>query len=189
MIIGLTGQRHSGKSQAAKYLIEKYGFVKAHPFDGGKEMCKVYYQRMGFTEDESERMVNGDLKDVPQDRLPGGVSSRFFMEKFGKFLFDVGPEWTLGVELNRTMRYKLTAPDIVIESLVYEERVFRTFDDAFVIMLERYSSQEGSETSKVVKTIVPDIIISNNTDSLDDLYAKLDQVILERRSVVTCRNY
>ena len=86
IILGLAGLRRAGKSTAADHLVAAHGFVRLHPFDGGKAAARGYYMHIGIDEDTAWRMTDGDLKDTPCELLPGNATSRDFLEPFGKFM-------------------------------------------------------------------------------------------------------
>lgn len=182
MIIAFTGKRNVGKTTAANYLVQKHDFVRAHPFNPGKAMCKAYYQYCGATEDEAERMINGDLKDPPSVYLPGNSTSRFLMEEWGMFSGKVlGPAWTLGVELKKIQRDQ---PDknIVIESLVYEEPWVRVhFPNTIVVRLLRPETEDlnigyTKNTDAAEKEIVVNYVLKNK-GSVGHLYEKIETML------------
>ena len=76
LLIGLTGLRNVGKSTVADLLVEEFGFVKVHAFDGGKYAAREWFRYVTDDEDVADRMVFGDLKDKPSRYLPGGVAPR-----------------------------------------------------------------------------------------------------------------
>ncbi|MFT0892971.1 deoxynucleotide monophosphate kinase [Pseudochelatococcus sp. G4_1912] len=74
MIIGLTGLAGSGKTTAANYLVEHYGFTR-HRMAGP---IKAMLHCLGL----NERHTDGDLKEVPCDLL-GGKTPRHAMQTLG----------------------------------------------------------------------------------------------------------
>lgn len=176
MIIGLTGERRVGKSEVVKILLEQ-GFVRCHPFDGGKAACVGYFMHLGASADDAERMVNGDLKDVPSPILPGNAMPRDLMEPFGAFMGQtMGVEWTLGAELAATFRAH-PGRDVVAESLVYEADLFRSLG-GLLIRIERPGVKRpaGMMTDAFQRTIQADVTIYND-GTLDDLRRKILDLI------------
>lgn len=166
MMIGFTGLRYVGKSTAADILV-KHGFTKAHAFGPGKAMCITYYEYLGIDHDTAVRMVHGDLKDTPCDKLPGGVSSRYFMEPFGKFMgVAMGADWTLAVELDKMRRDGIDR--VTIESLVYEAPIFRERGGVIVRLLRDGAKPTGDHTDVAQAEIREDFVIDNN-GSVDQL--------------------
>jgi hypothetical protein len=174
MIIGLTGRRGVGKSTIADALVER-GFVRAHPFAGGKAMSRVYFCRLGATVDEAHRMTDGDLKDTPSRFLPHHSTPRHFMEKFGYFMgVTMGPEWTLGAELDSLAW--LGARGIVVESIVYEAEALRRRGGVVVrILRPDVEGPSGEETDKAEATIDADYTVINQGSlrSIPDLVDSL----------------
>jgi hypothetical protein len=82
LVIGLCGLAGSGKSTAARYLVEHHGFVR-RPFAALlKRMLRTLLHGRGVPSDVTERMVDGDLKDTLTPYL-GGASPRRAMETLG----------------------------------------------------------------------------------------------------------
>lgn len=159
-IIGLTGHRGVGKTEVAKAL-QEHGYVDAHPIEGGKRMAVAFYEYLGIDPETSHRMAYGDLKDTPHPALPGGVDSRYFLERLGHFLFKLGPEWTIGAELSRQKR--MGADKIVVSSVCYEEPVVRRAGGTIVkVVRPGHKGPVGDKTDKAVESIVPDITLVND---------------------------
>lgn len=175
LMIGFTGLRGVGKSLAADTLVKKHGFAKAHAFGPGKEMCVAYYEYMGIDAHTAWRMVHGDLKDTPCEKLPNGVASRYFMEKFGKFMgVDMGPDWTLAVELDRMQRNG--NKHVTVESLVYEAAVFRN-KGGFIVRMERDGVKPSGEHTDEAQAKVKEDITINNNGSVEELEDKLFDLV------------
>ena len=81
MIIGLVGQRRSGKDTAAQALIE-CGFEPVKFAEGLKVMLRSLFSSLGANETDVERMIEGDLKEQPSHLL-GGKTPRFAMQSLG----------------------------------------------------------------------------------------------------------
>lgn len=73
-IIGLSGPAGSGKSTAAKYLVHRHGFTLVKFATPLKNMLRA----IGLT----EREIEGDLKDIPSDKLCGRTP-RYAMQTIG----------------------------------------------------------------------------------------------------------
>lgn len=149
-LVALTGKRNVGKSTAADKLVNEYGFVRIHAFDGGKAATVQYFEYLlaglvKYPAAYALRMVYGDLKDLPCEHLPGGVAPRFFMEEFGKFMgVTLGTPWTMEMEIARARRLHGHDAKLIVESLIYEADVFRNLG-GYILRLER----PGHEGPKV----------------------------------------
>lgn len=80
MIIGFTGRKGSGKDTVASFLPFEFEQVK---FAGAlKDMFRAFLIYCKVDEETIERMVEGDLKEVPQEILQG-KTPREFMQRLG----------------------------------------------------------------------------------------------------------
>jgi hypothetical protein len=179
LIIGLSGRRGVGKSLVANHLVEQHGFLRIHPFQGGKAACVGYFVHVGATPDEASRMVNGDLKDLACPLLPDNQTPRFFMEKFGQFMgVQVGPEWTIGQEVRLALERDPNVR-LIAESIVYEVDVIRNMGGVIVEVVREGSTITGLETDKATALITPDIRFQNNGNSLTKLCKEVDLLLGE----------
>ncbi|WP_454012124.1 hypothetical protein [Aquamicrobium terrae] len=162
-IIGFTGKRNVGKSTAAALLEEEFGFERIHPVGALKEAWRQYLSVVTGSVHIAERMVYGDLKDVPSEFLPNKSTPRFYFEKAGKFQADLGVEWTLGLEFQIARREFPRAP-LVVESIVYEAPWLRSQGGKVVRLLRPgFDGPEGVETDAAQADIEVDFTISATT--------------------------
>jgi hypothetical protein len=176
LLLGITGKRNVGKSTVANLLESKYGFARVHAFDGGKMAAEAYFRHITGLAPMAERMVYGDLKDVPSPYLPGNAAPRYFLEKFGNFMgVTLGVEWTLAMEIARVRRETPNAP-IVVESVVYEAPWFKA-QGGFVLRLERpeHEGPAGIASDSVQAAIEADETIEAR--SVDELERKANLLI------------
>ncbi|WP_375264138.1 hypothetical protein [Palleronia sp.] len=177
IIIGLTGFRQVGKSSVADHLVENHGFQRLHPFEGGKVACRAYFSHIGATEDEARRMTDGDLKDKPSSYLPDEQTPRYFMERFGYFMgVELGPEWTLGRELDR-VKNSGQGGRYVVESIVYEVDALRNAGGAVVRINREGVGISGLKTDAAVREIVPDADFDNSGQCKTDMAERFDEML------------
>ena len=173
MLIGFTGKRHVGKSFAAGVLREA-GFIPTHTFAPGKAAAEAYFVHIGATREQAREMVHGRLRDVPSSLLPGNAKPRSFLEELGYWWGGhMGPEWTLGVELNRLYDVYPYA-NVVVESVVYEAPLFK-HRGGRVVRLIRPTIEDNADaarTNRAEADIVADVTIIND-GSLEDLRRKV----------------
>lgn len=183
LLIGLTGERGVGKSEAAR-ILARHGFQSLHAFGCGKAMCITYYVRLGIDPEEAVRMVDGDLKDTPCHHLPGGVSSRYFMERFGHFMgVTMGSEWTLGAEI-KYMRRRHPSSNFVVESLAYESSLFKELGGTVVRLVRDGNRPKGEFTDKGQSHVRHNYVIENN-GTMEQLERRLmDIVTFEREALL-----
>lgn len=175
-LIGITGKRNVGKSTAADLLVKRFGYVRAHAFDGGKAAAQAFFQHVTGSEWFATSMVHGHLKDIPSRHLPGNVSPRYFLERFGEFMgAQMGVDWTLGMEIDRLRRLHPGKP-IVVESLVYEAPWFRR-QGGRILRLVRpdHEGPAGIESDSAQAGILADSTVS--ATSVAELQARVLEVI------------
>lgn len=179
LLIGLTGERGVGKSEIAKYLQEKHGFGVSHAFEVGKRLTMHYYvNELQIPFHTATRMVYEDLKDTPSEYLPDGSTSRHFMEELGYCMGNnLGPKWTLGLEMKRLLK-DTTKTGYIFESIVYEAGAF-VEQGGIIIRVERdnrNSDIQATHTSDAQKKIKHQVLL-NNHGSFEDLYFQLDTMV------------
>ncbi len=82
IVVGLTGLAGSGKSTAARHIVERHGFVRRPFATLLKGMLRYLLHAQGIPADDVERMVEGDMKEVPTSFL-GGATPRRAMQTLG----------------------------------------------------------------------------------------------------------
>lgn len=82
IIFAFTGLAGSGKSTAADYLSSKHGFVRTRFASPLKAMVRGFLVNIGVRHDVIERMIEGDLKEVPANDF-GGKTPRYVMQTIG----------------------------------------------------------------------------------------------------------
>ena len=80
-IVGIAGRRYAGKDTAAAALIED-GAVNVKFAGGIKVMLRAYLSYVGVRPETIERMIEGDLKEMPNCFL-GYRSPRYAMQTLG----------------------------------------------------------------------------------------------------------
>ena len=173
-LIGLAGFRQTGKSLIAKHLCENHGFKSVHPFNIWKDGIITMYTKIGITPDKARDMVYGNQKDVPCDALPDNKTSRWLMERMGKFAgTELGADWTLGLTLNQ-MELQYPNEDLVVESIVYETNIMHLFG-GHIIMVERPQTKtKGFETDKATMEINPDSRFLNDGNDPEKIKIEFD---------------
>lgn len=71
LVIGIAGLAGSGKSTIAEHLIARHGFERGKFAAGLKLMIRSLLRYRGADEDLIDRMIEGDLKEVPSPLLNG----------------------------------------------------------------------------------------------------------------------
>lgn len=163
-LIALSGPAGSGKSTAAKYLVEWRGFTLVKFAAPLKDMLRA----IGLSEHE----IEGDLKQVPSDILCG-QTPRHAMQT-------LGTEWgrdCIGSEfwVNAWARRVSTLSRVVCDDCRFENEAeaIRKFD-GMIIGLSGRGGIEGSHVSE--KGVSPDFILNNSGD-IKNLHRSLDRLV------------
>ncbi|WP_336489583.1 deoxynucleotide monophosphate kinase [Methylobacterium nigriterrae] len=125
MIIGLAGAAGCGKTTAAGYLAERYGYTRIRFSGPLKNMLRSFFRDCGLSEAEIERRIEGDLKDVP-DPLLGGQTPREGMIGIG---YDWGRDkmhphiWTNAWQASAQAALVGGVPGVVAEDVRNPEEV------------------------------------------------------------------
>lgn len=124
LIIGLSGLKGSGKSEVARRLIQNHGFVRGKFAGSLKEMLRVLLAYRGVGAATIERMIEGDLKELPTPHL-NGRSPRHAMvtlgTEWGRDL--IHPDLWVDVEVDRISRFRAVAPRIVFDDVRFENEL------------------------------------------------------------------
>jgi len=75
-LIAFTGERGSGKSEAARICVDEFGFTEFKFADPLKEMLRTMYRVCGLDEETIERKIEGDLKETPCSYLNASTPRR-----------------------------------------------------------------------------------------------------------------
>lgn len=186
-ILGLAGFRQVGKTTLANHLVDEFGFIDIHPFNGGKVATRAYFMHIGASEEEAWRMTDGDLKDAPSPYLPNvtaeqagpkvGVEGdhhkpRFFMEHFGKMMgTTLGPDWTIGKEIELALTYG-DHDRLIVSSLVYEDAFIREFGaKIWRLNIEGRTPAPGLKTDEYTQKMIVDLDL-NNDGPIEELFVK-----------------
>ena len=197
MIIGLTGLKGSGKTTVAKYLELKYNFTEYALADPLKKIAAIF----GFTEEE----LYGTQEDKARINPGLGISAREFLQKFGTEICrdrlpQVLPELKLGqyniiwIKLMEDfIRKNVVNNDKKLNIVVSDIRFFdeslslRNFDKSIIIEISRphrsgrFDVFEMHSSEVSIKDIPYDYQVVNN-DTIDNLYKKIDQIIVHHLS-------
>lgn len=174
-VLALCGKAGSGKSEAARYLIRNHSYQNGKFARALKEMLRAFLRYRGVDEATIERMIEGDLKELPSPWL-NGRSPRQFMQ-------------FLGTEFGREKIHKDLWVDTEMDHIKSWSKV--VFDDArfpneveairavggILIEVKRPGHVATIHTAHESEfhTFVPDYFLLND-GSLNDLRVKLDRV-------------
>jgi len=175
-VIALAGKAGSGKSTAAKYLIERHGYRNGKFARALKEMTRAFLRYRGADEFTIERMVEGNLKEVPSPLL-NGRSPRYWMQRlgteFGRELIDQN------LWVDTEMDHIASWPKVVFDDARFPNEVaaIRAAGGVLIeIVRPGYVAPNidaGHESE--AHSFVPNYFIRNDGE-IADLHVKLDAV-------------
>lgn len=158
MLIGVTGEKGSGKDTFAKGL---EGFVNLKMADPLKNMLRVLLEMAGIDADTTERMIEGDLKEIPCDALCG-KTPRFAMQT-------LGTEWRdmIGKELwSNIWLYRLKGGNIVCTDVRFLHEAAAVQDRGGIIVRVERPGLAGDGDTHVSETemqgLIPDFVVVNS---------------------------
>ncbi|WP_051949308.1 hypothetical protein [Methylosinus sp. PW1] len=181
IVIGFKGKKNSGKSTVADYLVARHGFVRQKMFAPGKEMLRVYLRYRGVAEDRIERMIEGDLKEVPVwelfDKTP-----RWVMQKWGtegsRDLIDKrfwSAAWFDHLELTTN---EGAGRRILVDDCRYIEEVeaMKATGSAWIVNVVRPGLAANDDHASEEQAFPHDLEIVND-GTVDDLHGKADALL------------
>lgn len=169
MIIGIAGEAGSGKGTAADVLIER-GFVKGKFAAALKEMLRALLRYRGVDETNIERMIEGDLKELPQGAL-NGKSPRYVMQSIGQWGRDeIDTDFWIDVELDAKRGEK----NLVFDDLRHDnEEAALVKLGAGVLQIVGRGGIGSDHISENFTPKHPTVI--DNSGTIEELRAKVDR--------------
>jgi hypothetical protein len=175
MIIGLQGYAGVGKSEVAKYLVERHGFARRHIKRTLATMTEHLVRDAihGITDDMVARYLDGDLKRTPIPELGNRSATeiqQFLGTEFGRnfihpdLWLDIWSVWAAGHER------------VVQESVRFANEAERC-DVIWEIRRPGFEAHNG-HVSEGLPCTEPDLTFNNNW-SVGILYAAIDRAIEE----------
>ena len=181
-VIGIMGKIGSGKSTVANYIKTK-GYVEYSLAGPLKKIGEIF------------QFSNEELYGTQEQKLGinkyWGISGRYFMQKFGseicryalpKHIPEMKMESTPWVKLFEIECQKRPNVNFVVSDVRFEDEALSIKSlGGILIKIQRKVDKSGNENKHVseveMEKIKPDYVIENN-GSLEELYAKVDEVVV-----------
>lgn len=176
MIIGLTGVKGAGKDEAAKVL---KGFEILKMAGALKDMLRALLSYQNMDKDTIERMIEGDLKEIPSKKYLGGKSPRQAMQflgtEFGRNLINKN------LWINSTMEKAKNFENVKFTDIRFANEHQAVKDAGGVtIRIERETKQDENSmhaSELEIMELPVDFVIKNN-GTIEELHSEMS-VILE----------
>jgi len=181
-IVAFSGRRFSGKSTAAKILVDEFGYTDVKFADPLKNMLRAMYHTCGVDSDIIERKIEGDLKEVPcmwlLDKTP-----RYAMQTLGTEWRDmIGTDLWTGMFVDRIKSLRVRGHNIVCSDFRFpHEQAILEDLGATMIKIIRPGIQEDIEVSgHISETAVDEMSFDHeviNNGSVEDLKESLLKIL------------
>lgn len=186
--IAIKGKKYAGKDTVGGLLVNNHTFTRVSFASPLKRMVSVLLEECGYDEDEIERMVDGDQKEIPVPEL-GGKTTRYVMQTLGTEWRDMIHK-TLWVDIAKRKISDLndSGDDVVVTDLRFphEADALRNpaqadlFDPFFIVEVVRPGSSTGNGEKHASETLQDSIeadAIIMNTGTVADLSASVGDVV------------
>jgi hypothetical protein len=189
MLIAFSGRKGSGKTTAAKMLVDDCGFHRLRFAGPMKRMIRVLLTDLGYTDDAAEKMVDGPLKESEVPELD--CTPRHLLQTIGT---DWGRAhvrddmWPI-ITMNAAERLLGEGRSVVIDDCRFpnEAEAVRA-RGGIIVELHRISGSgakmDTHESEKQVHEIDPDYVVANN-GGLDRLRRRVTSIVTEEKQTLT----
>lgn len=178
-VIGLVGRMHSGKSTAGQYLRAKYDYREAKFAKPLKHMIRTYLHACGVDPDTQERMIEGDLKEVPTHHF-GGRTTRAVMQTLGTNWGRNMVDEDLWVRpMSRLLSNAVQR--FVVTDVRFQNELDALADKGLTIKIVRYSKRQtptalDHESEQYIDGLTTASVVAND-GTIEDLYANIDDCL------------
>ncbi|MFC4236181.1 hypothetical protein ACFOY8_13275 [Thalassospira xianhensis] len=182
-LIGVHGKKRAGKGSTSDYLVSQHGYVLIKFADPLKDMIRVLFRYFSLDEETIERLIEGDLKEVPQEILRGSTS-RLAMQKLGtEWRRMISERLWIDIARSRIEKHLAEGKNVVVDDVRFPDefdlvkevggvtcRVYRdTADEA--AKSDTHASEKGLPSEDF------DVTLDNN-GTFEQLYAQIDRQLI-----------
>jgi hypothetical protein len=176
VVIGLVGLKQSGKSTVANYLVQRHRFARGKFAGALKHMMRAFLLYRGVGEAQIERMVEGDLKEVPTPFL-NGRTPRHAMQTLGtEWGRDcIHPDLWIDTEtehLGRDLTSRVLFEDVRFSN---EVTAIRRLGGRILQVVRPGQSATDGHVSEQLQ-VQPDLALRND-GAICDLHFKIDRLL------------
>jgi hypothetical protein len=176
-IIGLVGPAGSGKSTLAALLAERAGYERTSFAGPIKHMLRALLEYQSVFPETIERMLYGDLKEIPNSYL-SGATPRHAMQT-------LGTEWRDLISRDLWLNIWEAQADsrCVVDDLRFQHEAKQVRAHAGLIVTVRRPGRHpitGHISETEWEDIVPDVYITNVDGNPDDMWTQLVAALARR---------
>lgn len=176
MIIGILGEKYSGKDTMADYIVMKYNYKKIIIAEPLKEICRILFN---FTDEQ----LYGNLKEEVDENW--NVSPRKIYQYLGTDVFrnninNIIPNINQNFWIKLvTMKHSINT-NTVISDVRFQNEIdyIHSLGGIVVKLIRNNNDEEVHESEAYIKNLKGDYEINNN-GTLNDLWKEIDIFFLK----------
>jgi hypothetical protein len=178
MLVGLLGQKRSGKDTSADYIVEKYNFTKLAYADPLKEISKILF----FFDDEQlhgndKEVVDKFWKTKPRD-LYQYMGTDIMRRDINKIMPHIGEDFWV-IHMEKRLDESETGNKI-ISDLRYQneiDQIHKLGGIVIKIIRPNIQSNDTHESEKNIDNLTGFDYVIINDGSKEDLYKKINELL------------
>jgi len=177
MIIGLTGNKQTGKDTCANFLVKNYNFIQLSYAEPLKNICRTLF-------DFNEEQLNGTKKEeideywkiTPRHAMQF-IGTEFFRNQMEKLIPNIEKNFWIKLMEQRIIKLKDKC-NIVISDVRFlnEAELIRKYD-GFIIKIIRNTNQYDNHPSEIETNKINFNYIIENNGTYEELYKKLINIM------------
>lgn len=178
-LIGVVGHKRHGKGEVAKRLVQTQRYTNVKFADALKDMLRALLRSAGYFDDVIERMIEGDLKEVPVAAL-GDQSPRHAMITLGT---DWGrqmmhPHLWIRIAQERIRKYLSCDMPVVVDDVRFlnEADAIRRMGGTLIRVVRNDEVPDLSHPSEAEVPFIHCAALLVNDGAIEDLYLKVDDL-------------
>jgi len=173
MIIGIAGEAGSGKGTAADVLIAR-GFVRGKFANALKAMLRTLLNYRGVTNEDIERMIEGDLKELPHPAL-NGKSPRYVMQSLGQWGREaIENDFWVDVEFDANSN----ATDLLFDDLRHDNEEAAIVERRGVVL--QLVGRGGIDSDHISEQFKPkNATVIDNSGTIEELQDKVSRFAID----------
>lgn len=165
MIIGFTGEKGSGKTTAAKALVDRMDFKRIRFAGPMKQMVGVILSRLGYSKGEIKQFLDGSDKNVEVPEL--GVTPRHLLQTLGTEWGrqHVSKDLWAGLTVRQADRISKKGTDVAIDDCRFPNEADKIHSVGGVIVRVNrpgLSSEDSHKSEKYYDQVPADFTIQND---------------------------
>ena len=175
MIIGVCGNKFSGKDTIANYLVDNYKYKRYAFADPLKDICRILFE---FNEEQ----LYGNKKEILDEfweKTPREIFQMIGTDLFRNYLSQ--NFWVNVLERKIKDKEMIVISDVRFEN---EAEMIRRLDGIIIKVVRNNSIIDTHESESYIEQIECDITITNDTTK-KELYSKIDEYLnLKKTSLI-----